>query len=202
MLLILDNHISRYSSELLELAKENQVVMLTVPPQTTHKLQPLDRSVMHPLKVFYNRESATFRTQHKCKTISMYNVSELCGKARPKALTQENIMSSFRCTGIFPFYPNVFKDNEYFSSYVSDRPYPLDQDVLVPTSPVSGSCKDDAASQSTDCDNAIQSLSGLPSDLDLLADKSFYELVDISRFPKGSPRKQIRRAVKKNLPKS
>jgi len=127
----------------------------------------------------------------------MYNVSELCGKARPKALTQENIMSSFRCTEIFPFYPNVFKDNEYFSSYVSDRPYPLDQDVLVPTSPVSGSCKDDAANQSTDCDNAIQSLSGLPSNLDLLADKSFYELVDISRFPNGSPRKQIRRAVKK-----
>ena len=55
VLLILDNHISRYSSELLELAKENQVVMLTVPPHTTHKLQPLDRSVMHPLKAFYNR---------------------------------------------------------------------------------------------------------------------------------------------------
>ena len=197
VLLILDNHISRYSSELLELAKENGVVMLTVPPHTTHKLQPLDRSVMYPLKAFYNRESATFMTQHKCKTISMYNVSELCGKAYPKALTPENIISGFRSTGIFPFDPNVFKDHEYLSSYVSDRPYPLDQDVLVPPSPVSGSRKDDVASQFTDCDNATQSLLGLPSDVDLLADKSFSELVDISPFPKGSPRKQIRRAVKK-----
>ncbi|XP_065570683.1 uncharacterized protein LOC136033720 [Artemia franciscana] len=46
VLLILDNDISRYSSKLLELAKENGVVMMTVPPHTTHRLQPLDRSVM------------------------------------------------------------------------------------------------------------------------------------------------------------
>ena len=127
----------------------------------------------------------------------MYNVSELCGKAYPKAMTPENIISGFRSTGIFSFDPNVFKDNEYLSSYVSDRPYPLDQDVLLPTSPVSGSCKDDAASQFTDCDIAAQSLLDLPSDVDLLADKSFSELVDVSPFPKGSPRKQIRRAMKK-----
>ena len=156
--------------------------MLTVPPHTTQKLQPLDRSVMYPLKAFYDRESAIFMTQHKCKTIPMYNVSELCGKAYPKALTPENIISGFRSTGIFPFDRNVFKDHEYLSSYVSDRPYPLEQDVLVPPSPVSGSRKDDAASQFTDCDNATQSLLGLPSD------------VDRNVLP---PRKQIKRAVKK-----
>jgi len=157
---------------------------------------------MFPLKAFYNRESVTLMTQHTCKTISMYNVCELCEKAYPKALTPENVISGFCCTVIFPFDRNYFKDHEYLSSYVSDRPSALDPDVLVPPSPVPGSCEDDAASQSTDCENATQSLSGLPSDVDQLADKNFSELIDISPLPKGSPRKQVRPEVKKNLPKS
>ena len=120
VLLILDNHISCYSNELLDLANENRVGMLTVTPHTTLKLQPHDRSVMFSLKVFYNRESLTFMTEHKYENISMYNISELSGKAYPKAVTPENIISGFRCTGIFPFNPKIFKNHEFLSSYVSD----------------------------------------------------------------------------------
>jgi len=51
-LLLLDNHSSHLSIEALELAKDNGVVLLSCPPHTSHRLQPLDRSVYGPFKRF------------------------------------------------------------------------------------------------------------------------------------------------------
>ncbi|XP_065667788.1 uncharacterized protein LOC136088062 [Hydra vulgaris] len=50
LLLIMDNHKTHISFELMDKAKESNVV----PPHRSHKLQPLDRSVFGPLKKFYN----------------------------------------------------------------------------------------------------------------------------------------------------
>ena len=43
VLLLLDNHESHASIEAITFAKENGIIMLTFPPHTSHKLQPLDR---------------------------------------------------------------------------------------------------------------------------------------------------------------
>jgi hypothetical protein len=43
--LILDNHESHLSIAAINVAKENGIVMLTLPPHTSHKLQPLDHTV-------------------------------------------------------------------------------------------------------------------------------------------------------------
>ena len=45
ILLILDNHESHLSLRVVETAKSNGVVMLTLPPYTSHRLQPLDKTV-------------------------------------------------------------------------------------------------------------------------------------------------------------
>lgn len=45
VLLVLDNRESHLSLAALNIARENGVVMLTFPPHTSHKLQPLDRTV-------------------------------------------------------------------------------------------------------------------------------------------------------------
>ena len=44
-LIILDNHESHRSLEAIEFARKNHIVLLSVPPHTTHKLQPLDVSL-------------------------------------------------------------------------------------------------------------------------------------------------------------
>ena len=53
-LLILDNHESHLSIDGLTYAKENGVVMLSLPPHCSHRLQPLNRSVYGPLKKHVN----------------------------------------------------------------------------------------------------------------------------------------------------
>lgn len=41
-LLIMDNHSCHVSIDVIEMAKENQIILLLLPPHTTHCLQPLD----------------------------------------------------------------------------------------------------------------------------------------------------------------
>jgi hypothetical protein len=54
---LLDNHQSHLAVKVLDLAKENGVVLLSFPPHTSHKLQPLDRSVYGTFKKFVKNTS-------------------------------------------------------------------------------------------------------------------------------------------------
>lgn len=55
ILLIMDNHVTHISLEAIKLAKENNIMVLTLPPQTSHRLQPLDKTVYFPLKKFITK---------------------------------------------------------------------------------------------------------------------------------------------------
>ena len=68
-ILILDNHDSHISIEIIDLSKENGVTLLTLPPHCSHKLQPLDRSVYGPFKTLYNQAANAFMVSHPGKTI-------------------------------------------------------------------------------------------------------------------------------------
>jgi hypothetical protein len=57
VLLLLDNHQSYLAVKVPDLVKENGVVLLSFPPHTSHKLQPLHRSVYGPFKKFVNNAS-------------------------------------------------------------------------------------------------------------------------------------------------
>lgn len=52
VLLLLDNHASHLSITGLDYCKEHGIILLALPPHTTNKLQPLDRSVFGPIKKF------------------------------------------------------------------------------------------------------------------------------------------------------
>ena len=55
VLLILDGHTTHTKSlATIDYARENGIVILSLPPHTSHKLQPLNRSFFKPLKAAYN----------------------------------------------------------------------------------------------------------------------------------------------------
>ena len=122
-ILILDNHDSHISIETIDLSKENGVTLLTLPSHSSHKLQPLDRSVYGPFKTFYNQAANAFMFSHPGETITIYDVAELVGKADEQTLTPRTIRSGFAANGIWPFNRDVFGEDEFLSSYVSDRPH-------------------------------------------------------------------------------
>ena len=67
VILILDNHDSHISIETMNLSKENDVTLLTLPPYCNHKLQLLDQSICGPFKTFYNQAANAFMASHPGK---------------------------------------------------------------------------------------------------------------------------------------
>ncbi|CAB3224738.1 unnamed protein product [Arctia plantaginis] len=90
-LLIYDNHESHICIEALNLAKENGVTILTVPPHSTGKLQPLDVGIFGPFKSAYNKAVDSWMLRNPGKTFSIYEVAGCVREAHMKAMTPGNI---------------------------------------------------------------------------------------------------------------
>ena len=60
MIIILDNHSAHCSAETYDICRENGIVMVSLPPHTSHRLQPLDAIFYSPLKAAYKRECDLF----------------------------------------------------------------------------------------------------------------------------------------------
>ncbi|XP_065673871.1 uncharacterized protein LOC136090823 [Hydra vulgaris] len=95
VLLILDNHETHMSINFIDLASDNGVIVLTIPPHTSHKMQPLYIAVYGPFKCHYNREVDSWLVSHTGKTVSIYDIAEISGKAWAKKSMPANIISGF-----------------------------------------------------------------------------------------------------------
>ena len=114
VLLILDGHKSHTKNiEVIDFARENGIELLSLPPHTSHKLQPLDRTFFKPLKVAFNTACTAWMRQHPTRRITVDKLGGLFNKAYLKAATMDSAVSGFRCTGIVPFEPSILPDSEY-----------------------------------------------------------------------------------------
>ena len=122
VLLLLDNHSSHIDINVVEKAKTNSIIMLSFPPHCTHRLQPLDVGINGPFKSYCAKAQANWLRNHPGKTMSLYEIPGIVKSAWPLAATPVTIMNAFRKAGIWPFNPNVFTEEDYAPSFVTDRP--------------------------------------------------------------------------------
>ena len=120
-MLTLDNHDTHLSIETIDIAKDNGVVIQTLPPHSSHKVQPLDRSVYGLFTAFWNQAATAFMTNHPGQIITIHDVAQNAGNTFQLAFTTKNIIAGFRVSGIYPFNPRVFSDEDFLCSYVTDR---------------------------------------------------------------------------------
>ncbi|XP_057709153.1 zinc finger protein 40-like isoform X2 [Corythoichthys intestinalis] len=132
VLLILDNHESHISLKAVTTAKENGVVMLTLPPHTSHRLQPLEKTVYYSIKTYYNRAVDGWMRTNPGRTVTIYQIPGLVNQAFMSAMTPRNITSGFRVTGIFPFNRDIFPDEDYAPSMLTDRSNPEKPSTSTP----------------------------------------------------------------------
>jgi hypothetical protein len=59
-LLIVDGHSSHVNLKFLDYADRNRIIVLILPPHSTHRLQPLDVGLFSPLARAYTTELDTF----------------------------------------------------------------------------------------------------------------------------------------------
>ena len=96
--------------------------MLTILPHTSHKLQPFDRTVLGSYKTNYKTCANEWMMLLLGQPKTLYDIAEVIGNTFYKAFTPSNIIKGFKETGIYPVNENVFEDDEFLTSYVTDRP--------------------------------------------------------------------------------
>lgn len=124
VVLIMDNHESHITINSLEFSKANGIILVTLPPHTSNKLQPLDKSIFFSLKSNYNEACNDWMLCNPGQTITIYHVGGLFNRAYLKAFSTENIVSAFKNIGIWPLNRDILTPDDYLASYVSDRPAP------------------------------------------------------------------------------
>ena len=126
VLLILDNHASHCSAEVIDLAKEQNITLLSFPPHCSHEIQPLDKTVYGPFQKFYDQAVDLWvkAPENVGKQMSIHSVPKIISYAFPKAFTMGNITSGFRSTGIYPMDPNIFTEDRFAPTFSTDRPTP------------------------------------------------------------------------------
>lgn len=113
VLLIVDNHASHCSLSIYNFCRNNGVIMLSIPPHTSHRLQPLDLTFFGPLKKAYNMECELFMKSHAYEKITNIDLPGLFTKAYLKVAVAQKAVKAFEIAGIYPMNPDVFGDLDY-----------------------------------------------------------------------------------------
>ena len=105
-MLIMDNHSSHVTWQFIKYALSHKIVLVALPPHSTHKLQPLDVSYFGPLQYYYSVEVNNFCHYSHAGVNKEYFI-KLYPIARAKAFTAKTICSAWKATGLLPYNPTA-----------------------------------------------------------------------------------------------
>jgi hypothetical protein len=138
-LLILDGHSSHVSIEFLNYCNLHLILLLVLPPHSTHTLQPLDVVMFKPLSTAYS--NALTNHIHRAQGLIGLKKGEflpLFWKAWTSSFTPENTLKAFEATGILPLNADIIlkrftktkSDDEGASAYTPRGRYRYYQRLL------------------------------------------------------------------------
>lgn len=146
-LIVMDGHHSHETLETIDFARKDGITLLTLPPHSTHKLQPLDKSFFNALKCAYNVSANSWLRCHPGKRVTAYDVTEIFGNAYGKCATVEKATSGFAVTGIWPFRRHIFSDEDFEASRIAE--FHSDGVADVPSTNLSSEVQNSPTSPST-----------------------------------------------------
>lgn len=111
ILLVLDNYFYHLNVEILELAKENGIVLLSFAPHCSHKLHPLNVSIFEPFKRYCASAQDTWLGNNADKTSNIYDIPKIVDDSLPFVRTSMNMCIVFRKTGMIPYNAIIFGES-------------------------------------------------------------------------------------------
>ena len=144
VLLLVDGHKSHMTLELVDLARENNVILFCLPPHTTHALQPLDVSVFKALKAHFSRSLRAVCFTRKDFMVTKRDFARVVKEPFELAFSMTNIKNGFAKCGIFPFNPDAVDKKKMLPSEmhrdtVEETPSVSSSDAATPGGQSSGS---------------------------------------------------------------
>ena len=122
VLLLVDGHCSHKTLAVINFCRENNIHLISSPPHTTHKLQPLDRTFMRPFKDAYHQRCDMWMRANAGSRITDYDIAGLVNEAFTKVARLDIAASGFKCTGIYPFDRHLFSDLDYLAADMTNIP--------------------------------------------------------------------------------
>ena len=120
-IILMDNHDSHCSLEVVDLARENGLTIVTLPP---HILQPLDVSVYGHLKKHYSAAVNEWNLSHPGRRITIYDLPACFTRSFYKAFSYDNIVQGFQSARVFPLNSDIFTEEDFLPSMVFKPPQP------------------------------------------------------------------------------
>lgn len=137
ILLIYDGHGSHEQLELINLAREHNIILFCLPPHTTHKLQPLDVGVFGPFQRAWSERCDEIVEDTGEEMLREDFVKEYMD-VRSKTFKSTTIITAFQKSGCWPVDRDVFVDEDYApsiptstSSHHIPSSFPLVPDVGI-----------------------------------------------------------------------
>ena len=87
----------------------------------SHKLQPLDHIVYRLFKRYYNSAVNKSMRENQATTFFIHGMVELAKQAFELIFTTRNILSGFSTTEICPLNPDIFTNNDFATSVITDQ---------------------------------------------------------------------------------
>lgn len=109
--LILDNHTSHCSLAAWNFCRENGIIMVSLPPHCSHRMQPLDLTVFGPMKKAYYEQCDNFLKTYQ-RPITQFDVAGIFAVAWNRIINVEKAVNGFASAGIWPFNAQKF-ENEW-----------------------------------------------------------------------------------------
>lgn len=174
--LIVDGHNSHTTTKFLDHAQKHNIIVICLPPHTTHYLQPCDVALFGPLSKAWQAEV------QKCYdaglSVTRYNLIEVYARAREVAFKVDTIITAFRKTGIWPPNRYALPAEAYLTAAATSNrmnlPIPLEligenptPTSVDPTLPATSATSSDMSSPPTPPPSSPQSSSS-----DLVTDDS------------------------------
>lgn len=117
VVLIFDGHASHLNPETIKEAVKNQVIVLKLPPNSTHFLQPLDVGVYGPTKTAWEAILVKFARQNLGVPLSKELFPSLLKALwESPSLGESNVKAGFRRCGVMPLDASVIPVSIYESS--------------------------------------------------------------------------------------
>jgi hypothetical protein len=88
-------------------------MVVSIPPHTSHRLQPLDVTFYGPLKTAFQRESDLFIKTKGSEKITPCDLAGIFNKAYSQVTTITKGISGFKATGIYPLSSRVFLEEDF-----------------------------------------------------------------------------------------
>lgn len=107
VLLIAEIYYSHLSSEAYENCRNNFILMLSIPPQSSHRMQPLNVACYKSLKAAFLKQCDLFTKSYALQKITRTT------QTSTKLTQLISSVSGFKSTGIMPMTPNIIWEGAF-----------------------------------------------------------------------------------------